>query len=473
MDFSGKKKARQTNILDANAAMALSQQQHRQQQGKKQRGKKTAGNQHPRVKSAGPENATHNQANQVPPADIAHQADGVKVRLAGKKGNRRKHARTAEELSHRNNKKDLLSIVLEYGGDAKVAELADHPKKDIAAWIASVETATLGPRPKNDAVTKDQNRQGYLQGSRDHHVQRARVDAAQPANIAHVPMVPRTMISRANVKRPPPSDLQGKAKRIKLSETTPDREYITDSEHHTYPTTTEHPKQLSVHKTIRNTTKHNSRPLKFSSNKFFNKKKPNMMDQLEQNGNILNKISSKLDGQQPNKSDASIEELFNFEAFNPSTMAKHPAIDALGLDPASYLTSSKVFDLENQRVVVTASSLTAVHFTLIPHNTSSSSLDTSAMDTSSTLNSSKTSKNMPFLKPGQHGWDYELHRWGFHGDPDLESGRGHQIEPQDQARLDRDPSFKAEFDKKYPGTLANQWPCGCQMPFHDSDSEEE
>lgn len=93
---------------------------------------------------------------------------------------------------------------------------------------------------------------------------------------------------------------------------------------------------------------------------------------------------------------------------------------------------------------------------------------------SPTETASSTEASFPqFLKPGKHGWDYENHRWGFQGDPDLETGVGHSIDPDDEERLMQSDDFAAEYNVKYPGRGAHQWPCGCHRVTSDYDSEAE
>ncbi|ORX97232.1 hypothetical protein BCR34DRAFT_607352 [Clohesyomyces aquaticus] len=83
-----------------------------------------------------------------------------------------------------------------------------------------------------------------------------------------------------------------------------------------------------------------------------------------------------------------------------------------------------------------------------------------------------------FLKPGKHGFDHEKGRWSHQGDPSLLTGYGHQVNREDQERLDWDPSYQEEFLEKYPGmrfrrTSAEIWPCGCQMEWDEDWSEDE
>ncbi|KAF2000118.1 hypothetical protein P154DRAFT_535066 [Amniculicola lignicola CBS 123094] len=79
----------------------------------------------------------------------------------------------------------------------------------------------------------------------------------------------------------------------------------------------------------------------------------------------------------------------------------------------------------------------------------------------------------PYRKPGPHGWDYDNHRWYFADDPDRVTGVGHQIEPAHSERFDRDPSFRKDFLKLYPGRRGSAWPCGCGMVWEEDWSEEE
>lgn len=79
----------------------------------------------------------------------------------------------------------------------------------------------------------------------------------------------------------------------------------------------------------------------------------------------------------------------------------------------------------------------------------------------------------PTLAPGHHGGYRRNPLWSFERDPSLDTGVGHQIDPADQERLIKDPSFWAEFDKKYPGDAGHgEWRCGCPMT-DDGWSEEE
>ncbi|KAK7180299.1 hypothetical protein PSPO01_13715 [Paraphaeosphaeria sporulosa] len=79
-----------------------------------------------------------------------------------------------------------------------------------------------------------------------------------------------------------------------------------------------------------------------------------------------------------------------------------------------------------------------------------------------------------FLKPGTHGWDYEKHMWGFKGDKDLETGRGHQVDPEDERRVQVGEMAWSEFGEKYPGVKGRggMWPCGCVVEG-SGESEEE
>lgn len=143
----------------------------------------------------------------------------------------------------------------------------------------------------------------------------------------------------------------------------------------------------------------------------------------------------------------------------------HPIITALDINPSDPFNNTKVVRLPEQKevVIVTATSETSVFQTSIP-------------TTQSNLSAQKANQEVdrPYLKAGKHGWDYEHHRWGFEGDPDLITGAGHQIMPEDLDILAKEPAWaEAEFRKKYPGRLANQWPCGCQKPWDDDDSEDE
>ncbi|KAI2478090.1 hypothetical protein Ptr902_10285 [Pyrenophora tritici-repentis] len=112
-------------------------------------------------------------------------------------------------------------------------------------------------------------------------------------------------------------------------------------------------------------------------------------------------------------------------------------------------------------------------------------------------------RSNPFLKPGKHG------RHGdFIADPDIWTGRGHQMERNDSASWERYKEFQRVFEQdrfnnrtsndgvaldqtskdtwvewqkwysgfleKYPGyAVAHLWPCGCEVMTDGTESEEE
>lgn len=112
-----------------------------------------------------------------------------------------------------------------------------------------------------------------------------------------------------------------------------------------------------------------------------------------------------------------------------------------------------------------------------------------------------------FLKPGHHGRNGH-----FASDPDLLTGRGHQVDPFDlklkreyeakyhafhtawpywpfvnqernclasqhvegKAELDKAEQWMTGYRQKYPGEIVGHlWPCGCEIPRDGDESEEE
>jgi hypothetical protein len=134
---------------------------------------------------------------------------------------------------------------------------------------------------------------------------------------------------------------------------------------------------------------------------------------------------------------------------------------------------------------------TVLHDTPIPHIRP----DTTAPST--------RPQEAPFLKIGRHGRDGD-----FENDPDRETGRGHDINPQvqcefgryhrirsqllrryprypqvgdggivtlnDKQSWDENERWYIDFKKTYKGYfVAHLWPCGCEIPREGDESEEE
>ncbi|KAF2267910.1 hypothetical protein CC78DRAFT_541141 [Lojkania enalia] len=138
---------------------------------------------------------------------------------------------------------------------------------------------------------------------------------------------------------------------------------------------------------------------------------------------------------------------------------RHPLIDILNIKPFPNSASTAIIEIpeRQEKVAITALSSTEVYETVL----------------SMWSFISKHSKLIPYLKLGKHGWDEEAHRPAWQGDLDLETGVGHQVEPSDMQKLKKGLMSEQEFRRKYPGVGAHQWPCGCQKPWEEYESEEE
>ncbi|KAF2115921.1 hypothetical protein BDV96DRAFT_599466 [Lophiotrema nucula] len=157
-------------------------------------------------------------------------------------------------------------------------------------------------------------------------------------------------------------------------------------------------------------------------------------------------------------------ELEKYKAHNIGD--RHPLIDILNLDPNHPTKHTIVINIPQtqERVVVTATSLTSVIQTYVPMNPGSRA----------TFAQPSSLYGHRYLKKGPHGWDHKKNRWYFYNDKDLQTGMGHEIEPEDEVRLREDPTYRKEFDEKYPGRgAADKWPCGCPKPRDEDESEEE
>ncbi|KAF9739982.1 hypothetical protein PMIN03_001909 [Paraphaeosphaeria minitans] len=173
-----------------------------------------------------------------------------------------------------------------------------------------------------------------------------------------------------------------------------------------------------------------------------------------------------------------------------NALPTHPFLSTFSLDPTFQpmpaCTSSTTplrtltFPSSRAHLLISTTSLNrdspTVHLTLIPHrDLENQRAATLAAKKIGPPHRRRRNMMRAFLKPGTHGWDYDKHRWGFEGDADLKTGRGHQVEPEDERKLEAGEMSWAAFGDKYPGVRGGRggmWPCGCGVG-EEGESEEE
>ncbi|KAF2244230.1 hypothetical protein BU26DRAFT_608686 [Trematosphaeria pertusa] len=443
MDF-GKKKERQTGIIDDETAIAMAQQ------GKKNGGKgkgkqKQSGFKLSDAQDAGvskPKPAPRNKKNSKPklaaaPSAKSHsrfyEEGGLRIPLYDQKGKKKTNARDGRSLAQKTSKADLLKIVKEYAGGAKAEEFrnANASRNQIGAWVQYVETQALGKGPANEK-------------------EREKADpAANTKPIALDAAEQNSKRKRDNEQAPTLPQQTAKKQKFEVRDAK-EGEPIASHGNARY-----HQKKKKIFKP--QGTKDEEASLQFLTSI--------MIDYLTNEQDDMASTASR-SATAPPKID------------NKHLMKEHPLIPALELNPSHNHRnplsppSTQILHQPAQRchIILTASSDTAVHETTIPYRKDRNA----APYFKNKLKSD--SPTAPYLKPGKHGWDHENHRWGFQGDPDLLTGVGHQVDPRDAERLKREQKNGKDvawYAEKYPGRLGNQYPCGCQLPWDDEDSEEE
>ncbi|KAF2791483.1 hypothetical protein K505DRAFT_363792 [Melanomma pulvis-pyrius CBS 109.77] len=463
---SSESRGRQTTILNDAQALSLSTSTQKKA---------------PRARNP-PESATTKAAG--PMRVEYYEQNGLKINLYEKVSKKRRAgARQVSTLVNKHGK-DLLDIIQDYAGPSKRQEMATKLRKEQAEWISEVETLALGPPletkrgKKATAQSAGQDLGGGDQENKNQAITTTIVNKPQPtANGYGVYMQPRQSSQEEHsTTRLPQGVLKNGAtnptgfakgpilpatQRVPISLTTAIAEQASGSNINKASTisassaihkkTKKRPRDIDEHPDEESTQI--SRRLK-KAKKSHREKMPDQnftrsgMTSIQERERVS--ISPILESTEiPSCAPAKV---------NRASDKRHPLLDILNLDPSSASTSTTVCSLNDRKetAIITAVSEACVLQTFIPW-----------------VQPKPQERMVPFLKPGKHGWDYENHRWGFERDEDLHTGHGHQVEPADEARKNADPSFAREFRQKYPGVLGNQWPCGCQMPWNDEDSEEE
>ncbi|KAF2712617.1 hypothetical protein K504DRAFT_464688 [Pleomassaria siparia CBS 279.74] len=388
-----------------------------------------------------------------------YEQDGLKIPLYA--GKTKRTARETMTIYNKGKRPDLLTTIKEYAGQAKHDEMvaAGKSNKELAQWISEMEAIALpmSGRKKNK-MAKEQKDDGGLEekmlaafASDDRPGPEPRskpkpgpeskvtMEIAQPSGQQRISRTqvmagsptPEVLLTSLPVNQNQPITLTG--------------DFVTKSQADSPVTSRKHStkrtREVADLDDDDEPKSEASRPMK------------KIKEVLDEAGPMLHvtrygKRSFQKGGISPprsyNPEDYKVQACVYVTAqVDKSNMTHHPYIDELKLTAD---TRTRIYDdpLLKQTTVVTMISETEVEDDTIV---------------------------WPYLRAGKHGYDYENNKWSWEGHDSLSTGYGHQIEPEDQKRMDKDPSFKNEFDKKYPGILCNQWPCGCQMPWNDSDSE--
>lgn len=394
-----------------------------------------------------------------------YEANGLRIPLLHENGRRKAGARAASGLL-RYNKQQLLDIVEDYAGVTKRRDLENLDKKNIAAWIEDAETQAFGANKKRarDTSAAQDDEDDVTNTTMPATKKMKRNDAIPNVenNVVHAtePVVKKTKVSTTiqivteKIVEDVNADVAANRKKLVPFTTKTKSMVSTPANDATKPNGTTSTVSLD---TTSISPRSNMKAIKVAAE---------LAPDLVLDADFDDELQAMMEQVQAHiaEQSSSAEVSTTIPKDNTVKLAKHnlkvhPMIHELGLNPDDPSQATKIIGLpEHQElVIITASSWTAVHETRIP--TAPPVL--------------QQSQNSLYLKPGKHGWDWNLHKWAFYGDRDLETGVGHQIEPADQERLEKEPAFEYEFKKKYPGVLANQWPCGCQKPWYDDESEEE
>jgi hypothetical protein len=407
---------RQTEILDDETAMAIAAPAPKKQ---KSDGKKTGGF---RFSNKPIQSKQGTRTPRVPTvtANVPryYEANGLRVPLFQKDSRKKREARLATVLHKRLSETKLLDIVEEYAGRDKRNEMSTMGKKELAEWIARVEELALGANKRNVVVSENDSKK--MPESR--------------TNVSHTQV---NTAAEANRKKLVPASQKAKQMANATANNTP------QANRKSHTTTTNISTQVPElgKETLSSPTK-----------------------------SVQKRTFSQVHGIDEERAvqdlAAEITAHFNKDSRSPSTKSMHqPNVEEHRVvkepTPGHHhlLGRAKVIGLvkTKKRVLITPDPERKAYQ---PHYSYSSNMSTPQL-------------KPPYLKPGKHGWDWESHKWHFANDPDLNTGYGHQVEPADQERFDQQPEFRDEFFEKYPGRFAHTWPCGCQKPWKDDESEEE
>ncbi|KAF2644892.1 hypothetical protein P280DRAFT_535550 [Massarina eburnea CBS 473.64] len=458
-------KARQTNVMSDAEALSIALARTQQQQTGKKRGKggggfKLSKAEAPSTKAvpskATPKPRHAGQKNKRPNTTTAgiakgdafssqfYTQNGLHIPLFDSKGNPRAPRKMITLQQHKT-KDALLQIVKEYAGDAKMQEFerANRNKAQLAAWINKVEREALkgditqlvtiqaaGPStpPLNTAVSRGGKRCADDTEFLKQTVKKAKLQRTPDERTSHL----QTLQNKTIVKQDQLLNATLRKPRTSIDSDDLEKQMRAEFDNRSASVAAPGTMPGGIAKvTFRNIVKEPVRNIEHS-------------EAPRRKGVRLKKVEDK------------------------HLLAQHPAIDALGLDPHADTPA------DNGTLIGKLSKKTSAVMSAIPsrYGFAPSFHETIIYSSGWKLKGQQTEVPVPYLKPGKHGWDNDNHCWSWEGDADLITGVGHQVEPADQERLDAEgEAFRREFGIKYPGHMSNQWPCGCQMPWDDSDSD--
>ncbi|KAL1609919.1 ferrioxamine B transporter [Paraconiothyrium brasiliense] len=443
-----------------------------------------------------------------------YTAPGLRIPLYDSRGKRLTHARDGRIIAHKISRGRVLEeYVRKYAGDAKVQEMEGEngnqkwTKDQIGDWITEVETMAFGQAPKGktlkarkegemDESAGEKQIKGFVKGAEVSQPQRkvmrsmseemrallvledevmvpALVPEKRPAAVEKATMKPKigdsdllaTTNGDASTKRK--LSAQGSRetfKRLKLEKTNTALSSFDAAR-----------PQISTHAALGSTSMAPSNRKPATDFKF-----PNTQVTKAQPPPHVAPRSGTFPWNYADK------DLYLAKVHDVHKVETHPYLSAFSLDPTIEASVGQPYRITNVRtlplpatrehLIVSAHTHISllgkapiVHTTLLPHhdleNARAAAL--AGKKIGPPHRRKKNNITVPFLKPGKHGWDYEKHAWGFEGDKDLETGKGHQIDPRDEELSEK------EFADKYPGTRGGVWPCGCAIPGNEHDSEAE
>lgn len=465
------------------------------------------------------------------PSERFYTADGLRVPLYDSKGKRITHARDGRVIAHKISRKRVLNeYIRAYAGDAKVAEMEGNPKwtkNQIGDWITEVETKAFGNGPKGKTMKERKEEQSRdkqgVEGLKDQGHDASNSGETRQGRVTRSMSEELRMLLDFSNKTTPSTVLSSSKKRPAIANNAPAVESAPSSD--------------SRDKGNVTTTNGNASTKRKSATTEpqVGNKKPKLNKANEESSSSgavthhmpppappgaastarldrepttatnprVNQIKASPPLHKPPQQDShsgtfpynpAYEDLYLPKLHGLHKVDIHPFLSAFSLDPtfkpdARYVaqtTPVRVLPLPATRehLIVSANPGTGTHFharphpiihtTLLPHRDLENQR-AAALQGKKIPPPHRRKKNIttPFLKPGKHGWDYEKHAWGFAGDKDLETGIGHQVDPRDEEKVRRGEMSEGEFRDKYPALRGGLWPCGCEIPWGEDDSEED
>lgn len=413
-------------------------------------------------------------------------APGLRIPLYDARGKRITQARDGSVIVHKISRQRVLDeYVRKYAGDAKVQEMEGKTqgtekwsKEQIGDWITAVETRAFGQGPKGKTMKERKEGKGVESKAKMQENEAGGVGEAQKGRVTRsMSEEMKMLLAREEEDKDVPAPVHASSKRhVDVNDTSVlNRGYTVTKNDHA----------------------NSKRKLPAQESQEMNKK-------IKLDGTNAELPSSKANPaapfqkpqQQPSRPDKfpwnhANDDLYLASVSHLNKLEIHPFLSTFSLNPTfktipgqpSNTTPLRTLPLPSSRSHLIVSTTAhnghspIIHTILLPHRDLEHQR-AAALAGKKVPPPHRRKKNMsnPFLKRGTHGWDYEKHAWGFEGDEDLETGKGHQVDPEDERKLGEGVMSWEELGEKYPGVKGGRggmWPCGCAEVEEEGESEEE